>query len=208
MVKLEKELDIHKRRILNNPKELIHDLKDELQMLLFAFYKAVNLYKDEVVLTPPHVRCRGHEAILLNSKMIQCVSEVFPDNSKFGKYKRFMLRIKGYICLFKKLDEQGLPMNIQTVNMELLNNQLQGRLFEIGEDGSEPILYFGYQMNRFGDIVSPQIVYIDNNKLQWRLFEEDIKALDVNVSPTIQAGETERNYVKLRDKAIKKSKAE
>jgi hypothetical protein len=58
---------------------------EELIFLVFdATGRAVTLYEKEVVLTPPQARCRGYEASLLNSKMIQCIQENFPEDWKFG----------------------------------------------------------------------------------------------------------------------------
>lgn len=174
MTKLKEKKDFSKRRILKDSNECIHDLKGELRSLFEAFYKAVSLYEKEIVLTPPEARCRGHEAVILNSKMIQCVMEKFPENSKFGKYKRFMVRINGYICFFKKLNNRNLPMNIQTIHSNLLANQQQGKLFDFDDDGSEPILYFGYNKSKLGEIKNPKLVYIDESKLMWQITEMDI----------------------------------
>lgn len=173
--KLQKQIYFSKRRILKNSDECLFDLKEgTLETLFGAFYEAVSLYEREVIQTPPNVRPRGFEASLLNAKMIQCIMEILPNNSKFGKYKRFIVRLSGYIFLFKKLNSKSLPMNIKTSHSSLLENQLQGRLFDSNDDGSEPILYFGYQKDRFGDIVNPKLVYIDEGKVKWEITNKEI----------------------------------
>jgi len=75
------------------------DLEVELPILFRAFKEAQELYEKEVVQTPPTVRVRAFEASLLNSKMLQSIQKYFPNNWKFGKYRRFLLHVKGYIIL-------------------------------------------------------------------------------------------------------------
>lgn len=173
--KVQKQIHFDKRRILKTSNECLFDLQeDTLEMLFGAFYKAVSLYEKEIIATPPNARGRGYEAAVLNTKIIQCVMEVFPDYSKFGKYKRFTMRLNGYIFFFKKLDNRNLPMNIKTNHTSLLENQQQRKLFDSSDDGSEPILYFGYNKNGLGEIINPKLVYIDEGKLQWQITENDI----------------------------------
>ena len=200
--KVQKENYFDKRRILKDSGECLFDLKDSSKMLFEAFYKAVSLYEEEIVLTPPNARCRGHEAVLLNSKIIQCVMEMFPDNSKFGRYKRFIVRLKGYIFFFKKLDNKNLPMNIKTIHSSLLENQQQGKLFDSSDDGAEPILYFGYNKNRFGEIINPKLVYIDEGKLKWQITEKDIE--EDNKITTINNEHTENRKTVVLRKDIRK----
>ena len=126
------------------------DLKEELPLLFKAFYEAFTAYEREVVQTPPVARARGFEASLLNSKMIQSIQSNFPINWKFGKYKRFTLRIKGYIVLFKKFDNKGLPMNIKTKSVTAISQQLSLPLFDEASFVAEPILFFGYRKDQPG----------------------------------------------------------
>ncbi|WP_418894235.1 hypothetical protein [Limibacterium fermenti] len=199
MAKVTEKSSSVKRRILKDSKECILDLEEELEILFKAFYKAVTLYEKEVAFTPPSARCRGYEAVILNSKMIQCVMEVFPEHSKFGKYKRFMVRINGYICFFKKLDNKNMPMNIKTINSSFLTNQQQGKLFDISDDGSEPILYFGYNKNKFGEIKNPKLVYIDEDKFRWQITEGDIRPDTKDIPLTPLTGVLEHKSATLRE---------
>ena len=160
-----------KRRIASQ-KECQFDLKKELPLMFEAFKSAHQAYEREVRQTPPQARARGFEASLLNSKMIQSIQEYFPDHWKFGKYKRFTLRVKGYIVLFKKFNSNGLPMNIQTKRVDAIANQQVLSLFDDSTMVYEPILFFGYEKNRLGEILNPRLTYIDEQKIKWLITEE------------------------------------
>ena len=43
-------------------------------------------------------------------------------------------------------------------------------------------MLFGYKRNRFGEIVDPKIVYIDEGKVKWAITETDIDHLRKNVT--------------------------
>ncbi len=75
-----------------------------------------------------------------------------------------MLRVNGYIMLFKKLNSKNMPMNVPTRFSSSIQNQEQGYLFDMYDNGTEPILFFGYNKSRFGEIINPKLVYIDENK--------------------------------------------
>lgn len=162
-----------KRRIAKLDTCLI-ELQDELQLIFQAYDEACSSYNLEIVFTPPQARCRGFEASLFNSKMIQAIQKHFPLDWHFGKYKRFILTKKGYLVLFKKFDNKGYPMNIRTKFVENINLQLTGSLFEGLGYVEEPILYFGYKKDNLGRIINPQIVYIDEYKIKWVINEADI----------------------------------
>ncbi|WP_052332456.1 hypothetical protein [Bacteroides neonati] len=175
--------DPAKRLRIINAKECENDLREYLHRLFEAFYDAVRNYETEIVLTPFSARCRGFEASYFNSKMLQSVQSHFKDGWTFGKYKRFMLRINGYIVLFKKLNSKNMPMNITTRFSSSIQNQEPGNLFDMYDNGTEPILFFGYNKSKLGDIINPKLVYIDENKVKWIISEHDIsttkKVLDV-----------------------------
>lgn len=172
---------IPKRKRIINAKECEYDLRETLEMLFEAFWKAVRNYEKEILQTPFEARCRGFEASLLNSKLIQSIQSAFKEDWTFGRYKRFMLRINGYILFFKKLNAKDMPMNIPTRFSSSLQNQEQGRLFDSDDDGTEPILFFGYNKNRFGKIINPKLVYIDENKVKWTIDEHRISFANVNM---------------------------
>lgn len=151
------------------------DLKSELPLMFKAFREAYELYASEIRRTPPEARARGFEASLLNSKMIQAIQKYFPDNWKFGKYKRFTLRTNGYIILFKKLDRYNRPMNIKTKSVEAISQQLSLPLFNQETFVEEPILFFGYKKDSVGNITEPKLVYLDEEKIKWIVTADDVR---------------------------------
>ena len=80
-----------------------------------------------------------------------------------------MLRINGYIILFKKLNRKNMPMHIDSKVYQAIENQMQGTLFARNDDFIEPILFFGYQKDKFGELQSPKLVYIDEFKFKWEI---------------------------------------
>lgn len=52
-----------------------------------------------------------------------------------------MLRINGYIILFKKLNRKNMPMHIDSKVYQAIENQMQGTLFARNDDFIEPILF-------------------------------------------------------------------
>lgn len=163
-----------KRKRVINPKECQFDMKDELPLLFRAFHNAVLKFNEEVGLTSPEDRIRGFEATYFNAKLVQCLRELFGNDLKYGKYGRVILFKNGYVCLFKKLNSRGLPMNIRTKNSVSIGNQLQGNLFNCEDDGSSPIVIFGYSKDKLGALIRPRIVYIDEERLKWTIEENQI----------------------------------
>lgn len=70
-------------------------------------------------------------------------------------------------------------MNVPTILTQAISNQLTLPLFSGESRAEDPILFFGYQKDRFGNIVNPQLVYLDEDKLQWVITEQD---LDTKIS--------------------------
>lgn len=163
-----------KRRMISK-KECLHDLEHELRTMFKAFSEAIELYEKEVVLTPPISRGKGFEALFLSSKMMQCIQKHFPDDWKFGKYRRFILRVKGFNVLFKKLNNKDMPMNVKTVLVDAIANQLQLSLFNDSPEVVDPIVFFGYRKDKFGNILNPKLVYIDENRVRWVIDSTDIE---------------------------------
>jgi hypothetical protein len=153
------------------------DLANEMPMMFAAFRNAFTLYEQEIVQTPVHSRARAFEASLLNSKMIQSIQEYFPAKWRFGRYKRFILRVNGYTVLFKKLNRNGKPMNISTNYTSAISNQLVLSLFNDRKASVDPILFFGYQKDSTGAVINPKLVYIDDNQVKWIITEKDIHKL-------------------------------
>ena len=163
-----------KRKRIISVKECEVDLKDVLPLLFTAFHRTVPRYMKEVAQTSPINRVRGFEAIIFNSKLAECLREIFGDSLKRGKFGRILLYKNGYVILFKKLDKKGQPMYIRTKSAVSIANQLQGNLFNKEDDGTSPIVIFGYTMNDFGEITRPKLVYIDEEKVKWCIDETQL----------------------------------
>lgn len=188
-----------KRKIISKD-ECLHDLESQLQTMFQAFSEAVKLFEQEVVLTPIVSRAKNFEASLLNSKMMQSIQKYFPDNWKFGKYRRFILRVNGYNVLFKKLNKKDMPMNVKTFLSDAIANQLQYSLFNDSPEVADPIVFFGYRKDKFGNILDPKLVYIDENLVKWVIENSDIKE-------TKTVSTTQKNsdgLLKIKEKAIAK----
>lgn len=152
------------------------ELKYDIQLLYKAYDEA--LTKTSIVLSmlPIHSRSKILEASVIQSCFAESLMENFPDKAFFGKFRRLILRVKGYLILFKKLDRKGYPMNTKTINVQsILNQNLTLDLFSNSDYNDEPILYFGYQKNRIGEYVNPQLIYIDEGEVKFSINESDIQ---------------------------------
>lgn len=178
-----------KRREVNK-EECLFDLKKDLPKMFLAFNRAVKLYNKTMIDIPLESRIRV-EAPMLNTRIVQCIQEVFPSKWKFGKYKRFILSINGYLILFKKLNAKSKPMNIQTKHVNTISNQLALSLFEDDYSFLEPILFFGYKKDRQGEIISPQLVYIDEDMVKWVITENEVSVIEMKQKETKVAKEAD-----------------
>lgn len=197
MTKLHNLNESPNRRRLASLEGCKMDLEKHLKEMFLAFKEALKNYNKELIQTPPQARARAFEASLLNSKMIASIQNHFPNYWKFGKYKRFILRLEGYMVLFKKLNKSDKPMNIKTKIVSAINSQLSLSLFDDQTFVQDPILFFGYQKNKFGDISEPKLVYIDHNQVQWTITENDLpddNVIDIaNTHPINPASPTIRD---------------
>lgn len=206
MTNLVKKVNRTNKRRLASETECRFDLKQELPKLFEAFKNAHQAYELELRQTPPLARARGFEASLLNSKMIQSIQDIFPESWKFGKYKRFTLRVSGYTVLFKKFDSKGRPMNIKTKSAMAISEQMSLSLFGDSMDVFEPILFFGYQKNRLGLISDPKLVYIDEDKIKWIINGDSVITTKTLQLPV--AKEEDTVLPKLKKKPAKKASGE
>ncbi len=174
------------KRRLATPEGVKFDLHEELPMMFTAFSEACSLYHLEILMTPPEARARGFEAQLLNSKMIQCAQKYFPDQWKFAKYRRFVVRFGGYNVLFKKLNGKNMPMNVKTHQVEAITNQLSIPLFETTDFTSDPILFFGYRKDSVGNIDDPKLVYVDEDMVKWVVTKSDLGDIEPQVTISTQ----------------------
>lgn len=167
---------IKKRRIIS-AKECKHDLEQHLVLLFKSVSQGIDNYNQILSLFPVESRVRALEANILNSKIVEAIQLNFPENWKFGKYKRFILRVNCYNIFFKKLTNKDMPMNVKTRHVEAIENQYQSNLFDDPSfsDVIEPIVFFGYKKDKWGAIIDPKLVYIDEGQVQWTISESDIK---------------------------------
>lgn len=207
MTKLHESINLGKRRSVKNIKECQYELKDVLPRLFRAFNRAVTLYNKEIVFTPKISRGRGFEANYLNSKIVQCIQDEFPDDCFWGKYKRFILRKDGYIVLFKKLNKMNLPMNVQTKNATAIENQVQKSLFDDQEDVFEPIVFLGYRKNSFGEISAPKLVYIDEGLCKFEITENDLEKESSVLENIISLDSKPAASMTLKPEVIRKKKS-
>lgn len=146
------------------------ELKQELKLLLRTYEEALSLTNERLASFAPDIRARTLEAAIVQSCFAEVLFRNFEGNVFWGRHKRLILRVKGYLILFKKLDSRGYPMNIKTVNVQSILNQSQVLdLFTDTDYDDEPILYLGYQKNRIGEYVNPQLVYIDDSEIKFTI---------------------------------------
>ena len=62
---------------------------------------------------------------------------------------------------------------------------------------ADPIVFFGYRKDKFGNITSPKLVYIDENHVKWVIDGADIEAQ--NIVPITQNNSDGLLKIKKRD---------
>lgn len=163
------------KRILADYESCKLELTKELNLLFKTFNSALTSTKEELLNFNIRFRSRTLEASIMQSYFAEFLQENFGNKAFYGKYKRLVLRANGYLILFKKLNGKGLPMNIKTINVQSILNQNQVLdLFADTDYNDEPILYFGYQKNRFGDYINPQLIYIDEGEIKFSINQNDM----------------------------------
>lgn len=151
----------------------VNRLKEELCTLFKVYKEACSLYEKEIVETPPDARLRGFWSKADEYKIGTMCTKYFPFNWKIGKHGRFMLRINGYIILFKKLNRKNMPMHIDSSISSYRKSNARYLVCK------KRWLYrtnfiFGYQKDKFGELQSPKLVYIDEFKFKWEITSADI----------------------------------
>jgi hypothetical protein len=164
------------KRMLANVETCKIELKKEIQLLFQTFAETLNKTNNALSMFPPLSRSRTLEASIIQSFFAENLFKNFENKAFLGKYKRIILRANGYLILFKKLNNKGYPMNIKTVNVQsMLNQNQQLDLFAETNYSYDPILYFGYQKNKFGNFINPQLIYIDEGIIQFSINELDFQ---------------------------------
>lgn len=162
--------------------EFLFDLKKDLPKIFKAFNRAVKKFNKVSSMFNPESKVRFNASVL-NTSIVESLQNEFSNYWKWGKYKRFILRLNDYIFLVKKLTNNNMPMNIKTKHVNSISNQLSLPMFNSEVYQDDPILFFGYKIDRMGEIVSPQIVYIDENKVKWIVSENDIISTETLFKP-------------------------
>ena len=184
------------KRLLANNDTCKVELNKEMQLLFTTYEEALEKANIALAIFPPYSRSRTLEASIIQSCFAENLLKNFSDKAFFGKYRRLILRVKGYLILFKKLNNKGYPMNIKTINVQSILNQSQILdLFSESDYNDEPILYFGYQKNRIGEYINPQLIYIDENEVKFSISEAD-----VNKQISIQSNLKDDNVIGVKPK--------
>ncbi len=202
-IKKRNELDnrLGKRRLISS-EECLFELEEALPKFFTAFNRAVEKYNKVSAMFSIESKSR-FDAAVLNTALVESLQLEFRDNWRWGKYKRFILRLNGYIFLVKKLKKNNKPMNVKTELVNSISNQMNLSLFDNDVYREDPILFFGYKIDKMGEIFSPQIVYIDEDKVKWIITENDITF--VSESKDVQiGGNKEKAKASLRNKMVSK----
>ncbi|WP_138481518.1 hypothetical protein [Dyadobacter bucti] len=185
------------KRRLASKNGCMHDLNNELQQLFDTFYQALENSQRVLNGIPVRIRSKTLEPSLMQTFFAGSLFDHFQNKALYGKYKRLILSVNGYIVLFKKLNNKGVPMNIKTKNVQMINNQsLSLDLFSDSDGVESPILYFGYQKDRFGVCKNPQLIYIDEERVKFSITEQEISYQvpmftdheEFSVKPELKAG--------------------
>ncbi len=174
--------------------ECLFDLQEDLPKIFSAFKDGVKKYNQISSMISSQAKVR-FEASLLNATIIESLQNNFPNNWKWGKYKRFILRLNEHIFLIKKLKANNKPMNVKTKHVNMISNQLSLPLFSEEVYQDDPILFFGYKVDKFGEVNSPQLVYIDEDKVKWVISENDIVSIN-DKARHIERKEVAKVYLK------------
>jgi hypothetical protein len=184
VTKIDSTIRSGKRRQVSQD-ECLLDLKKDLPRIFKAFNRGVKKFNKVSSMFNPESKVR-FDASVLNTSIVESLQVEFSNNWKWGKYKRFILRLNDYIFLVKKLNNNNMPMNIKTKHVNTISNQLSLPMFNSEVYQDDPILFFGYKVDRMGEIVSPQVVYIDENQVKWIVTENDVTSTETLFKPNTQ----------------------
>lgn len=170
------------RRRIISANECKKDLEKKLSFMSLSIEEGFQKAREVANNVTQNSRCRGYDSSVLNSCINESLEKNIPESQYKGRYGRILFRINGYIILVKKLNKKGYPMNIKTKHSNSINSQSQTSLFYDSSFGlEEPLVYLGYQLNKFNQLSEIKLVYILDNKINWVV---DLK--ENNVSSTIQ----------------------
>lgn len=168
------------KRKLANKSACLFDMRESLPRFFNVFERAKEAHNERISLFPPYARGNNLSPNIFQACFTEELMKEFPQNTQLGSYKRLIFRKDGYIVLFKKLNGKRKPLNIKTKNVQQISNQkLVANLFADSGYDEEPILIFGYQKSKIGEIINPQLVYIDEGEVSFYVSEGDIFAIPV-----------------------------
>ncbi|MCC1484384.1 hypothetical protein [Winogradskyella immobilis] len=199
VTKIDSTMRSGKRRQVSQD-ECLLDLKKELPRIFKAFNRGVKKFNKVSSMFNPESKVR-FDASVLNTSIVESLQVEFSNNWKWGNYKRFILRLNDYIFLVKKLNNNNMPMNIKTKHVNTISNQLSLPMFSSDVYQDDPILFFGYKVDRMGEIVSPQVVYIDENQVKWIVTENDVTSTETLFKPIAQNNTVK---VSLKEQLVRK----
>lgn len=190
-----------KRKLAKKDTFVTECTENGLVKFFYAFENAKEKFNLTMKLFPPQSRSRGFEASVFQSCLLGELQKVFPERWKFWKYKRFVITFCGHSFLFKKLNKKGMPMNIKTNANQSIINQMQTQLFD-PTDYENPIVFFGWEKSKSGDLINPHFVYIDEERIKWRLRKDELTSLN---APTILTpNKTGRLLPKVKEQSKRK----
>ncbi len=190
-----------KRKLAKKDTFVTECTENGLVKFFYAFENAKEKFNLTMKLFPPQSRSRGFEASVFQSCLLGELQNIFPERWKFWKYKRFVITFCGHSFLFKKLNKKGMPMNIKTNANQSIINQMQTQLFD-PTDYENPIVFFGWEKSKSGDLINPHFVYIEEERIKWRLRKDELTSLN---APTILVpNETERLLPKVKEQSKRK----
>lgn len=190
-----------KRKLAKKDTFITECTEKGLSKFFYAFENAKEKFSLTMKDFSPQSRSRGFEASVFQTCLLSELQKVFPEKWKFWKYKRFVITFCGHSLLFKKLNKKGMPMNIKTNANQSIINQMQTQLFD-PTDYENPIVFFGWEKSKSGDLINPHFVYIDEEKIKWRLRKDELTSLN---TPTILTpNKTGRLLPKVKEQSKRK----
>ena len=190
-----------KRKLAKKDAFITECTEKGLIKFFYAFENAKEKFGSTMKPFPPQSRSRGLEASVFQTCLLGELQKVFPEKWKFWKYKRFVITFCGHSLLFKKLNKKGMPMNIKTNANQSIINQMQTQLFD-PTDYENPIVFFGWEKSKSGDLINPHFVYINEGKIKWRLRKDELTSLN---APTILTpNKTGRLLPKVKEQSKRK----
>jgi hypothetical protein len=136
----------------------------EISSFVDIFFNAHQMTMGDLTPKGLKYQMRMTKSTLMNGNIKGLLFDQFPNEMKESKSSRFYLhRQKGFILLFKKLDDKLMPNNINTKNSRKILAQ-----YAIDFEEDLPIVFVGYTVNKTWDRITQVVaVYIKDGKKVW-----------------------------------------